>query len=49
MTDLPSNELHEQVMTFFSKSRLDAKFVKKITLEVAISQQMKEEEHDQNN
>ena len=33
---------------YVNKSRLDEEFVNKITLEIVIGQQMKEEEHDQN-
>ena len=33
---------------YVNKSRLDEEFVNKITLEIVIDQQMKEEEHDQN-
>ena len=52
MADLP-NGLHEKVMIFsicyINKSRLDVQFVKKISMEMVIGQQMKEEGYDQNN
>ena len=34
---------------YITESRLDVQFVKKISLEMIIGEQMKEEEHDQNN
>ena len=53
MADLLSNELHEKVIIFsicyITKSRLDVQFVKKISLEIDIGQQMKKEGCDQNN
>ena len=53
MTDLLPNGLHEKVMIcsicYITKSRLDVQFVKKISLEMVIGQQMKEEGYDQNN
>ena len=52
MTDLLQNRLHQKVMicsiSHITKSRLYAKFVRKISLEMVIDQQMKEEEYDQN-
>ena len=51
--DLLPNGLHEKVMIlcvfYITKSRLDVKFVKKISLEMVIGQQMEEEGYDQNN
>ena len=53
MADLLPNGLHEKVMIcsifYITKSRLDVQFVKKISLQMVISQQMKEEGDDQNN
>ena len=53
MADLIPNGHHEKVMIrsicYITKSRLDVQFVKKISLEMIIGEQMKEEEHDQNN
>ena len=53
MTDLLPNGLHEKVMKcslfYVTKSRLDVKFFKKISLEIVIGQQMKEDGYDQNN
>ena len=53
MADLLPNGLHEKVIIFsicyVTKSRLDVQFVEKITLEIVIDQQMKEEGYDQNN
>ena len=47
MVDLLSNGLHEKVMIwYFSKSKLDVEFIKKIYLEIVIDQQMKEEGHE---
>ena len=48
MADLLSNGLHGKVMIcyiimLYTESRLDMQFVKKIPLEMAIGQQMKEE------
>ena len=48
MADLLSNGLHGKVMIcyiimLYTESRLDILFVKKIPLEMAIGQQMKEE------
>ena len=52
MADLLANGLHEKVMIcsicYITKSRLDVQFVKKIALEMAIGQQIKEEGYDQN-
>ena len=52
MTDLLPNRLHEKVMIcsicYITKSRLDVQFVKKISLEMVIGQQMKEEGYDEN-
>ena len=52
MADLLPNWLHEKVMIcsicYITKSRLDVQFVKKIALEMAIGQQIKEEGYDQN-
>ena len=52
LAELLPNGLQEKVMIFsicyITKSRLDEQFVKKIPLEMAISQQMKEEGYDQN-
>ena len=52
MTDLLQNGLHEKVticsICHVTKSRLYVKFVNKISLEMVIGQQMKEEEYDQN-
>ena len=52
MTDLLQNLLHQKVMicsiSHVTKSRLYVKFVRKISLEMVIGQQMKEEEYDQN-
>ena len=52
MADLLPNGLHEKVMIcsicYVTKSRLDVQFVKKIPLEAAIGQQIKEERYDQN-
>ena len=46
MADLLPNGLHEKVIIcsicYITKSRLDVQFVKKITLEMANGQQMKE-------
>ena len=43
-----SNVLHKKVMNdMVTKSRLDIQFAKNIPLETVISQQMKEEGHDQ--
>ena len=46
------NGLREKVMIcsicYVTKSRLDVQFIKKIRLEVAIGQQIKEEGYDQN-
>ena len=36
------------LLCYITKSRLDVQFVKKISLEMVIGQQMKEEGHDQN-
>ena len=49
MADLLSNGLHGKVMIcyiimLYTESRLDIQFVKKIALEMAIGQQMKEED-----
>ena len=53
MADLLPNGLHEKVMIcsicYIIKSRLEVQFVKKISLEMVIGQQMKEEGYDQNN
>ena len=52
MTDLLQNGLHEKVMIcsicHVTQSRLYVKSVTKISLEMVIDQQMKEEEYDQN-
>ena len=52
MADLLPNGLYEKVMIcsicYITKSRLDIQFVKKIPLEMVISQQMKEQGYDQN-
>ena len=46
MADLLPNGLHEKVMIcsicYITKSRLDVQFVKKIPLEMVMSQQMEE-------
>ena len=51
MADLIPNGHHEKVMIrsicYITKSRLDVQFVKKISLEMIIGQQMKEEGYDQ--
>ena len=44
MAELSSDRLHEKV----TRSRLDIWFFKKMSLEMAIDQQMKEDGHDQN-
>ena len=44
MAELSSDRLHEKV----TRSRLDIWFFKKMPLEMAIDQQMKEDGHDQN-
>ena len=53
MADLLPNRLHEKVMIcsicYITKSRLDVQFVKKISLEMVIGQQMKGKGYDQNN
>ena len=53
MADLIPNGHHEKVMIrsicYITKSRLDVQFVKKISLEMIIGQQMKEEGYDQIN
>ena len=53
MADHLPNALHEKVMKcsicYITKSRLDAQFVKKFSLEMVIGQQIKEERYDQNN
>ena len=53
MADPLPNGLHEQVkicsIFHITKSRLDVQFLKKIPLEMAIGQQMKDEGYDQNN
>ena len=53
MGNLIPNGLHEKVMIFsicyITKSRSDVQFLKKISLEMVIGQQMKEEGYDQNN
>ena len=50
MTDLLPNGLHEKVMLcsiwYITKSILDVQFVKKISLEMVICQQIKEERYD---
>ena len=47
MADLLPKGLHEKVMIcsicYITKSRLDVQFVKRIPLEMVVSQQMKEE------
>ena len=48
MDDLLSNGLHEKASDMFGQSRSDVQFVKNISLEMAIGQQMIEEGHDQN-
>ena len=50
MADLLSKGIHEKVNDILLKVkfRLDVEFVKKITLEMVIDQQIKEEGHDQN-
>ena len=48
MTNFLSNGLHDKVNDMLLKVDLDVEFVKKITLELVIGQQMKEEGHDQN-
>ena len=52
MTDLLPKGLHEKVticsISYITKSRLDVELVKKIPLEIVISQQMKEEGYGQN-
>ena len=47
MADLLPNGLHDKVV-IFTKKRLDLQFVKKIALVIDISQQMKEQDHNQN-
>ena len=47
MVDLLSNGLHEKANNLLL-SRLDVELVKKITLEIVMGQQMKEEVLDQN-
>ena len=47
MADLLPNGLHDKVV-IFTKKRLDLQFVKKIALVMVISQQMKEQDHNQN-
>ena len=53
MADLLPNRLHEKVMIcsicYITKSRLDVQFLKKISLEMVIGQQIEEEGYDQNN
>ena len=53
MADLLPNGLREKVMIcsicYITKSRLDVQFLKRISLEMVIGQQMKEEGYDQNN
>ena len=53
MANLLPIGLHEKLMIcsirYITKSRLDVQLVKKISLEMVIGQQMKEEEYDQNN
>ena len=53
MADLLPNGLYKKVMIcsicYITKSRLDVQFVKKISLEMIIGQQMKEEGYDQIN
>ena len=52
MADLLPKGLHEKEMicfiSYITKSRLDVQLVKKIPLEIVISQQMKEEGYGQN-
>ena len=53
MADLLSNGIHEKVMIcyiimLYYKNRLDLQFVKRISLEMVIGQQMKEEGYYQN-
>ena len=52
MTDLLPNGLHEKIMICFTcyitKSGLDIQFVKKISLEMVIGQQLKEQGYNQN-
>ena len=47
IADLLPNGLHDKVV-IFTKKRLDLQFVKKIALVMVISQQMKEQDHNQN-
>ena len=53
MADLLPNGLHEKVMIcsiyYITEGKLDVQFVKKISLEMVIGQQMEEEGYDQNN
>ena len=53
MADLLPNGLHGKEMIcsvcYITKRTLDVQFVKKISLEMVIGQQMKEEGYDQNN
>ena len=46
--DLIKRLWHDILLCYITKSRLDIQFVRKITYEIVIGQQMKEEGYDQN-